>query len=282
MIICLALIASTYWFFHRNSAGNHSKKLEGSADPIIGVSAVTDTNLANINPDWKKTFFENSTSTLGSYIAKESSKQTSEEITSTDRFGRELLTQFIQLKQAGLSTNEDMVNGMLRNVIDQDLLIAASPRLYSDVDLKIAPTNDLVAYRDYGNRVGAIMKNNAPKRNDAFIAYEGIKSGDDSYLVELKGNVAKYQSILSLLQATPVPEDFIDGHLDLMNGVSLLSFMATGLLDQSGDPLKALAGLSGFKDAATVLSRGIIDVRDILESSGLSYSASEGGTYFMQ
>jgi hypothetical protein len=274
-ILCAAVVVATAAYVNKQSS------LQNDTVGTLGIdtSPSTTTPYIATNTDWEKAFYGTSTSTAARTAAKKAATQTPAKLTTTDKFGRELFSEYTNLKRAGKLDDQAAVAAATQKLLGQDILLAAQPQTYSKADIRVSQQNDLASFREYGNQIGSIVKN-APARNDAYIASEGVKAGTVTYLKEIDSNIEKYKLIIKLLLETRVPSELAESHVDFLNGISTTLFVASSLRASDTDPIKALAGLNSQLDATTLLFNSYRDIRESLADMGVTYATGETGMYF--
>jgi hypothetical protein len=275
-IICAIILMSIIWYVFGSTLSN---KQTSSIAENMSISSSTN-QLIDANYDWKKSFFDNSLTKKGSYDTSNTVVKKEENLTDSDKLGRLIFTEYAKIKQSGQSTDEKSLSKIANDIIDSSVVAVDQSKVFTKRDVVVIPNNDLIALRDYGNRVGGIITNYSPQRNDAYIAFEGIKQGDSEYVDELNNNIAKYESIMKLLTSVPTPSILQDAHLNLLNGVSKLQFIAKSLTKSATDPMSALSSLNYSKEAMTLVITGVQTIKKALVGSNIKYSSIEGGYYF--
>jgi hypothetical protein len=86
--------------------------------------------------------------------------------------------------------------------------------------------------------------------------------------------------MIQMLLALRVPSELRESHLDFLNGVSTSLFIATSLRATPQDPVKALAGLSKQESGTLLLHSGYQGIRESLADKGITFEATEPGSYF--
>lgn len=231
--------------------------------------------------DWKSAFLEAGSSSNSFKLPKKSTTaSTTSGLTATENFGRGLFAQYVSLKQVGLNSNTDVVSSTISSLIAQSSATGDQPREYSLSDITISSDKSNANLKTYGNIVGQLLKTYSPIRDDATIALAGMQGTDPKYVEELAANTVKYKVILATLINTPAPQSVSQYHLALVNGASYMIFISTALQASQTDPLRALNGLKLYSTAYPLILQNMIAIRAILGLAGITYNASEGGSFF--
>lgn len=274
IVCCLAVGATAYYVFVLPTANQedqtnldavvHSK----SSDPIV------------IDSDWQKAFYDTSTSSLNRYVA--AAKKTPVKLNSTEQFSRELFSQYVELRQAGVMSTSSIANSISYSVLTKDYTGTDKPKSYTMSSVHVVQNADAVTLRQYGNDLGLLLKTYTPQTNDVTVTFNAIKANDTTFTKTLAQNAAKYKAILSGLLAMKVPAAVSQNHLDLVNGMSQMIYLDGALSVAKTDPVKTMAAMNTYSNITVgLLFNAINSIKQALMSAKLSYSASEGGAYFI-
>ena len=280
-IVCIAAIIGIVIYVE----GKIPKTPVANADqPSIFARAqdeFNDTSLST-STDWQKAFLDTATTSKSFKTPTKSAAtgSSTENLTDTDKFGRGLFSQYVSLKQVGLNNDPAIVSSTISSLLAQTDLMSDKPKEYSMNDIRVSSDTSVTALKAYGNAVGSLLKANTPAKDDATIALAGIQGKDPTYTQELGDNIVKYKVILSTLLSTPVPPSVSPYHLALVNGASYMVFISSALQSAEKDPLHALAGLKMYSTAFPLILENLVNVRLALASAGITYNASEGGSFF--
>lgn len=276
-ILCAVVVSATAVFVHGKKSLQNDPK--GTVSVQVSTSTVANPYIET-DADWQKSFFANSTSSPTKKPATAATAAAANaKITATDKFGREFLEEFANLKKAGMLEDADALTAATEKLLNGGALVSDQPDVYATADIRVSQQNDHAAFKEYGNRLGTIMKN-IPAKNDAYIASQGIQTGTTGYLKELDGNISKYKTILKLMLEMRVPSELRADHTDFVNGVSATLFIATALRATPEDPIKSLAALNFQESTISLLFSAFQNIRTSLSEKGVTYAASEPGSYF--
>ncbi len=278
LLICVVAVAAVALYANANRASDQKNPHEAQVAEPQQQDAMSTTS----NSDWKKAFLYSTTSG-SAYIASGNKPQTAvmEDLTMTDLFSRQVFASYLDLRQSGLIKNTDAVSSMADDLFtSQEQSDTNKPRLYGMSEILTTTASGASAARDYGNRVGYILATYTPEGNDVVIVGEAMKTGDASYIKTLSDNIVKYQTMIAKLRAVPAPTAIAQNHLDLVNGISYLSFIASALKAQTTDPVRALASLSSVNTSIDLLFKSVNGIKAYLKSYSIAYGPDESGSYF--
>ena len=279
-VVCIAALAGTVIYVGKQAP----KKTETNIDQHSIFARAQDefaSTTIGTTTDWKSAFIEAGTSSASFKLPKKSvATATTSNLTATENFGRGLFAQYVSLKQVGLNSNTDIVSSTISSLIAQSDATGNQPREYSLSDIIVSSDKSTSALKTYGNTVGQLLKTYSPARDDATIALAGMQGTDSKYVEELGANIVKYKMILTTLLNTSAPQSVSQYHLALVNGASYMIFISSALQASQTDPFRALNGLKLYSTAYPLILQNMIAVRATLGLAGITYSASEGGSFF--
>ena len=268
-VICLAivLVAGLYMYDQ-----NQSK-----VSILNNVSISSSTEYANIpistNTDWKKSFYDAST-TNNSYKTTKNNVNKIETLTDTDQFGREFFAKYMELRQSGLTNNQDALNAAANEIIQKTAVLNQNPKTYGVSNIIVQTDYSVNALKVYAEKLISILKM-FPDESEATIALNAFEQGDLSLLKKIDPVISNYKTMLNELTKTPAPKPLAQYHLDLINGLSTQIFNAESLRTSDKDPLRGLAAVSlevsGLKSVYTALG----EMQTYFSSIGITFSAEQ-------
>ena len=245
-----------------------------------GEDQLPGNTLASTSTDWQKQFFTDKAG--GSYTVASSSIGTNSnptELTATDVLGRDFFTNYMQLRSAGLTQDQQSVDNMAQNLIARDVAAAATPHIYNISDIKTDNNPDtLDASALYATKLMQILQAYMPKQNEAEIAMSALDSNDPEALKAIDQNILGYQAAVSALLATPVPNEMSQYHLDLINGLSIELFNSEALRRVNTDPVKAIAAVSLEAQGLQSISISLGNIQYYLSSVGVNFKTPASGS----
>jgi hypothetical protein len=282
-IVCLlAVVATAIYAFGNTSTKQKQKDQEA---PLISTETQNNKNTTtSTSTDWQKSFLQGnpSNNVLKSTPTSDKTIKTEENLTATQLFGRDLFTQYINLKQIGLNNDSSVVSSTIASLLAQDYSGQDKPKTYTTGDIKTNRNNDITALRQYGNSIGTLIKTYAPTQEDASLALEGMQKKNPKYVEELAGNEKKYRAILAGLLKIPVPTDLATYHIGLINGISNMIYVNISFQKQETDPMQAINALETYETAYGLITQNILSIKMALASANITYNDFEGGSIFNQ
>jgi hypothetical protein len=201
-------------------------------------------------------------------------------LTQTDKFGRELFTKYIELRQSGLSNDSDSREKLVAAMLQSGTL-AESQKIYKISDIKVSPDNSTQSLRNYGNISAGIIKSNLVKsRNEGIIIKDYLEKNDETALLELNPILNSYKKTLNGLIAVPVPSQMKDLHLELVNVFSELVYIVDSYKKIETDPVLTLQAVGMYQGTAGKFSNTLSSIRDYLLSQNITYNTGEAGELF--
>ena len=242
------------------------------------VSMENDFEQLSDNVDWKKILIVNDIST--STNAKDLTLE-KEKLTSTDLLGRDFFARYMELRQIGgandKTSQEDLVTEVLRNGV-----MMTTPKTYTVVDILTKEDSSSESLRKYGNDVGSIIKKySVVSRNEAVIAKDAMDKENMKILEELDPIVKSYKNTLAALLKVQAPTSISKSHLELVNAMSSMVFIAEGLRKSGVDPLAGIQAVARYAATAQQFASAINNIKNQLTIIGIVYAKNEGGVLFI-
>lgn len=222
--------------------------------------------------DWQKQFFEGG-STSSRTITKQKGVSEEENLTATDRFGRDFFTTYVQLRKAGLNNDPTAVQSASEKLIAKSISETVLPTAYTLKNIKILPANSdtATAKKDYGKTILAILASGIPERNEAIIAGEAFDKNDMNVLKDIDPVIAGYKSVRTALLSTVVPQSLAQYHVDILNGFNMALFGAEALRRADVDPLRGLSAISADIQALQSISTALGAMQSYFISAGIPF-----------
>ncbi|MEI6396547.1 MAG: hypothetical protein WCO48_00515 [Candidatus Taylorbacteria bacterium] len=274
-VICLLIVVATlvivYGFPGNNPANN-------------GVVADATASLASQNmstsTDWQKSFYEvsgTSTKPYGADLAATTNSGSSTEIlTNTDILGRNFLTVYSQMHQAGIESDSQTVSTVANKLASNSLAGVGSPNIYYGNDIKIVADSSANA-GTYAKSLSVILSGSIPSENEAVIADNAFQKNDMTILKKIDPVIAGYNKTIKSLLATPVPQSASQYHIDLVNGFSMQVYNATALRHVDSDPVLSLAAIGQVIPALQRISTALVNLQRYFNTSGVTFIAPTPG-----
>lgn len=229
--------------------------------------------------DWEETLWGTDPDVPDANKINKTSTTTSkkkEKLTSTDVFARSFFSEYMNLKEVGLSTDKSSQENLAKNIL-QNTNFVDEPANYLQKDIRISST---VTVYDYGNAVGSLFKNNlVTARNEMVIFKDALDTSDKNKLKELEPILAGYKTIRAGLIAMPVPTQSVTAHLNLLNALNRMIFIVELVSKAFSDPVLGVQGTAMYQETFTMLQQGFASVREMLSQNKVEYGYSEPGKF---
>ena len=216
------------------------------------------------------------TSTVSSSIL------TSENLSPTDKLARDFFARYMELKQVGLSQDQQSQQELVNQVLKSGTIIT-TPKIYNLKNILTIPDNSMEAVKKYGNEIGAVFqKYSLPNaRNEVVIAKESVDGENSTILKEIDPIISSYKNINTSLLKIKVPQSISTIHLDLINNISILIFSAESLRKIDKDALSGIQGATLYVKGASGLNASFNDIKSSFSTNGIIYSSGEPGRFFI-
>ncbi|MDE1940694.1 MAG: hypothetical protein KGI66_01095 [Patescibacteria group bacterium] len=262
-VVCaVAVVAAKYYVSSADQPAD-SARLQALA------ASATDTEAAIIDSpefaDWQASF---GTTTVKKPAAGSSSSP--ETLTRTDKFSRDFFTRYMELKQAGLLNNQDIVNQATNDVITADVN-PTPPKVYTLSDLKISSSADAASLQSFSSAVASVIESYRVAKNEQSILTDFFASNDPSSLKSLAPVIATYKRMIASLLAIRTPRSVSAQQLEIINALSAMEAAATDLQALGSDTIRGLAGISAHTAAVTAMITALTDMHSALTGLGASF-----------
>jgi Bacterial TSP3 repeat len=224
---------------------------------------------AGRNPLMKKTkTVDDSFNALAKIAAKSASS--SEELTLTDTFGRDVFSKYMVLRQSGQIDDKTQQQQLINDIL-LNQQYAVTPKVYTDAELVLNPDTDAAAAQHYADQLSAAFKQNLiPSRNEGIIVKDSLDKGDSAVLKELDPIIVSYKALEKALIAIPAPKLIFANHKNVVNSVSELIFVDESLKKTDVDPIVSLQGLGRIQTASQALYDSVQAIKNYLTTVGVT------------
>lgn len=203
----------------------------------------------------------------------------SEPRTATESLAREFVTEYFKLRSQGSLTEGD------KATLIENLVAGASEerkgRVYTSRDLSVSSTSSSDDIRSYANRAGDALSSATGRLRGAGSELEllgrAVETGRPDTLERLPAVGAIYADLARELSRIRVPADAAQAHLAMINAYSSVAFAIGEFGFVLEDPVRALVGVSVYKDATERLRISIQDLQRIFRERRISFTEGEGG-----
>ena len=182
--------------------------------------------------------------------------------TLTDALAKNIFLSYAELQNNNALSNDTIANNVINSINTSDL-----PRSdYSLSNIAISESQTSASIKAYGNRVGAIIKDN----------YTIIANKKDN--IELTEIARLHKAIGNEIINTSVPAALAQQHLVIANSYALLGksfdIIAT---EEQNDPLKSLLAIRTAKDASENLNNAYTEVNNYFIKNDILFNNNEPG-----
>jgi hypothetical protein len=254
LIICLGIVGAV-WVLQENFGSlpqtNAQNSLTSNSSYEAGSASSTAINWQNILGNVQ------STTTVVSGLDNTTDSSSDDTLTSQlakDFFGRYMLAQG-QENQSGVDTTD----GLDTNTTDQiasDVLSSGSYTanqnvVYTVQNLNIQPKSDKATVSKYVSIMvqnsDQMALNDKKNGSEVDIINNAILNQDQTEITKLDPIITSYQTLLSNMIKTPVPEDAKTLHLEFVNSISNVLSDLQAIRQTFIDPVKSLNALSSYQ-----------------------------------
>lgn len=228
--------------------------------------------------DWKKILLAND---IGSSTKITDLTKSEEKLTATDILGRDFFARYMELRQMGgvgdKLSQQELINQVLKNG-----MILSTPKAYTSLEILTKSDSSVESIKQYGNQIGNIFKTyTISSRNEAVIAKDAMEKENPEILKELDPIIKSYKNIINGILKIQAPQDMAVIHLNLVNSVNSLIFVAESFRKSAVDPLAGIQATSlvlrNIQDLNTIFG----EIRNKFNSLNISYSNNESGSIFI-
>ncbi len=218
------------------------------------------------NDEWKEQFID--TFVASTQSSPQASDQALEEdLNSTQIFGRQLLSNIIQMQNAGVEPDEVLLTDMAEDLSLQGFQSQRPPVRYKMSSINVTreyTDQDLYAY--FVSLVDALKKYMPEKENgEPVIAMRALDEEDYTILKDIDPIIEHYESLLSVMTSIKVPQSVSYYHLDLTNGISMAKNSAEAFRSLDNDPLRGMTALSSTIESIDIIAASYQAIEDYVQ-----------------
>ena len=191
----------------------------------------------------------------GGNFLQDITQGSSENLTQTDQFSRELFATIVAANQAG--TMDQAAIESLTASLSEKIQNAPPRKIFSVFDIKTIKDNTAPTFKDYNNALKNIYtKNPAPNYTILDVLQKFIVDEDSvdlSALPKLDPIIAQTKKIIDAMLKTSVPESISALHLNVINSQQRLEENISDMKLFDSDAIVALGGISKYQENAIKL-----------------------------
>ena len=238
-ILCVLVVGSVaaYVFQGKNAAraalNSSLKTVEVSTQPV-STTIMPDT-------DWRKQFL---TASSTSFVASKSTEKQEPFVspTATYSLGQNFITQYVVLRQSGQNEDTEAVKASMNQVASKSIDAIDGPKVYTIAHVMMGD-DDVATRSAYAKVIGTIHARYDGREDEADVAALAFENEDVSRLTQLDPLIADYRSMINTLLAVRVPKSLAQYHVNLLNGLSALTYSTEAFRHMDTDPMKGYAAI---------------------------------------
>ena len=222
---------------------------------------------------------------VGSKKTETTNTNKSAPLNNTDKFGRELFSRYIELKQAGEAGTAVGRDKIVQAMLQSGNLVE-TPRqdvLKSLILLGDSANLTESTIKEYGNAVGKVLTTYSIKsRNENFIIRDYLANTDETAFAELDRIITSYKNIRAGLLKVAIPSDMAQTHLDLINSINELIFIVEAYRRVEIDPIATLQAVGMYQNTYDNFKNALSSIKDYFLNHSITYNSTEYGKIFNQ
>lgn len=203
--------------------------------------------------------------------------------TATDLFSREIIEKYLEAKKNGLEIDADIEEQIANMVLNKDY--EGEITFFDKKNLKTTNDTSFFTLKNYGNQVGSVLETprtlNIP--SELFILekiqLEG-KTDVDNDNLELISSY--YSSLKDALAKIVVPNDAVEAHTKIIQGLEILKDFVVGVQQLEQDPIGSLSKIARYEEGLTLLETGVTKVKTFFSEKNIDFSSDESGYVFFK
>lgn len=280
ILVGLALVGGAYVASNFGSGRVSSRVTQ--PNQVVYVSEpreyinVYDSNNDGIE-DWREEFARGSTIVINN---NNTSQTNFEPTTVTSNLSVQFMESVIRSRGQG-----SVIGANLETIVNQTADRAQNltrDRIYNTRDIIIIPT-DNNSIRTYGNTMGgALIDYNPPNAEDELtVINRALQNNSPEELEKLRPVYEMYGQLRDRALNTPVPDRFVNQHLDLINVYNALYHTLSESALIFDDPVVALMRVKRYQDDATGLAIALRNMYNTLIPHAALFSVEDPAAVFI-
>lgn len=276
-ILGMGLVLGAFWLRAYSPAAENGTGLAvATRDEATRVHINTDDQDGDGIPDWQEALQRTEPITLK---AATSTYETPD--TLTDQFAIQFFQDMVRAENYGaFGSNPEELADYATNAFAEkanDVLIGAN-------DITITPDNGVVAIKNYANQMATIALDYTVPANslsELEILKQSLDTGNPAILSELDVYVDGYSNMLTRSLATPVPDTYSKGHLDLLNVYQALRNDLVAMQASHDDPLNALIRVKRYQEDASTLAIAVLNLYQQALADQVTFTDADPASQFL-
>lgn len=193
--------------------------------------------------------------------------QSTENLTETDKFSRELFSTVATLIQTGAMDQEAV--DKISNSLAEHIQNTVPRKVFFLSDIKVIEDASVGAVKKYNDTLDNIVDKQYPISQNATEVFQKFiideNNVDVNALSELDPIINQRNKIISAIANTNVPRPLASLHLDFLNALQRLSENLSDIKFYDSDAIVALSGISQYNQNTTLLQSAINKLRNAIE-----------------
>ncbi len=214
---------------------------------------------------------------------KDITKTPTEKLEPVDLISRDFFARYMELRQSGASADKASQQELVNNTVNKIKLSEAKP--YMSSEIKVRADNGKESVKIYGNEIATIFKKYAfvgtGTRNEGVIAKDALGQQDENILKELDPIIQSDKNIVNGILKTEAPQAMATMHLDMLNSMNTILFVAQSFKKVIADPLAGIQASIQYIPSRNGLIKSMRAVQSYFKYLGITYDASEPGVLFV-
>ena len=190
-VVCLLAVWGVAYYASGNASA--TRKTTDHVLDVGDVSTNIETSPISNSDDWQKQFIDNTAKNSAAPSSKKtgSAEKTTPQ-TMTDKLGQQLFASYMQLSQANLLNNKDVVSQTAGDLVESQ--INTNPtKTYTLSDLPILSTMDKSILNNFSISVGQIMESYPIKKSESAIMQSYLTDNDAKVLKSIDPIIKAYK-----------------------------------------------------------------------------------------
>jgi hypothetical protein len=203
----------------------------------------------------------------------------------TEQLSQILLTQYITAKKSGDALTPENIQQIAQNLPTYTpLREQQKQRVYGVSDMRISTVSGKDALTTYGNAVGTILATPSeivPKNELSILVSYLENNNDATFTQDIADVLGKYDTIISKLLNTTVPQTVANQHLEIINSLSAVRTDVASFSKFIDDPLLAVSAFTAYNEDSSRRANAFQALRDALTTAGVIFSPTDPGYVLM-
>ncbi len=182
--------------------------------------------------------------------------------TITGKFALRFFEDLIRSKNYGAfgESQEELIARSIKELEER-----SSDELFTREDVIVTDKTSEEILRAYGNHIASIaLSQTAGSESEAIILQDVLRYENKERLQDLEPIAEGYVHMIKLMLETPVPEAYVEEHLNLLNALSAIREDIRGMQKLYEDPLYTFVRMKRYEDDVLGLSNALLGLFNML------------------